>query len=272
MILSLDEQGFIKNEGRKKNIPKKLRPAIDEVIKFSNKKLGNNLLSIYIRGSVAAGRFINYVSDVDIIVIFNKRLPTTILKDFQVFSQRLNSRYKFVNGFDIFIVSLKDLLESRELNKLRVYLKTQSVCLKGEDTVAQWNKFKPDRSLSKYLLSNIDSEFTFIEMALSGSAKANYNKQRRDINFWRVWMSRTVLRFSLYASLPKHGLYTNDLLDCHQIVSSLYPELTSDLDRAISLSQSPSKSEEDPLIYFKRMEKNIREIFINNQKYEKNNH
>lgn len=69
MIIPLDDNGFLVNEGRVGNIPPRLKTIIEDIVIFSKKELGDNLLSAYIRGSVSVGRFINNVSDIDFVVI-----------------------------------------------------------------------------------------------------------------------------------------------------------------------------------------------------------
>jgi predicted nucleotidyltransferase len=266
MILKTDEKGFLINEGKIKNIPERILIILKEILLFTQNELGANLLSAYIRGSVSVGRFIDNVSDIDFVVIAKNKLSRQNIDNFLKYSLDLDKKYNWVRGFDLFVCSEEDLLNTPELNKLRVYLKTQSVLMFGQDIMSNVKKYKPDKELSQALLSEIDREFNFLNIIFSSpNQDFQYNHQIRDLDFWCIWMSRTVLRFSLYASLNQHHSYTNDLVDCCQIVSKIYPEFENDLKQALDWSQAPIKDQIILKAYFEKVAPKIKSIFkINN--------
>ena len=267
MIFNLDNNGFIINEGNIKKISYELLSILEEIVIFSRIELGNNFLSAYIRGSVSVGRFINNISDIDFVVVSKLTPNRGNLNNFLNYSLELDKRYPLVKGFDLFLVDKETLFESQELNKLRVYLSTQSVLMAGEDIINGLERYKPDKKLANALLSEIDNEFLFLKNIFSSvEQNFSYNNQTRPLNFWCVWMSRVVLRFSLYASLEKHHFYTNDLKDCYKIVSEIYPELEPDLNLALLWSQFPSNDQIVLNDYIGRVSKKIKEIFIINNK------
>lgn len=265
MVLKTDEKGFIINEGDLNNIPERLLPILKEMVTFSKKELGNNFLSAYVRGSVSVGRFIDSLSDIDFVVVSKLKASAGTLKKFLNYSIKMDDSYPWVKGFDLFLVDNKTLFESPELNKLRVYLATQSALLEGADIIT--NKLprnKADENLSKTLLLEIDKEFEFLKKIFSTDINNfSYNNRVRSLDFWCIWMSRVVLRFSLYASLKKHRSYTNDLIDCYQIVSKIYPEFEPDLKLALSWSQNPINDKITLRSYLERVFKKIKDIYQN---------
>jgi predicted nucleotidyltransferase len=267
MILRVDNDGFLINDGNIKNISPELLVILNKLVSFSKRELGNNFLSAYIRGSVSVGRFIKNISDIDFVVITKIKPDQKNFNNFLNHSLKLNKKYFWVEDFDLFLVDKNTLFNSPELNKLRVYLSTQSVLIAGEDIINGLERYKPDKKLANTLLSEIDNEFLFLKNIFSSvEQNFSYNNQTRPLNFWCVWMSRVVLRFSLYASLEKHHFYTNDLKDCYKIVSEIYPELEPDLNLALLWSQFPSNDRVVLNDYIGRVSKKIKEIFIINNK------
>lgn len=267
MVFNTDKEGFIINDGSLDKIQGKLKPILEEIVNFSKEILGDNFLSAYIRGSVSVGNFIDNISDIDFIVVAKEEPNQKNVSDFLNYSLALDDKYSWVKGFDLFLVSKYKLLNSSDLNKLRVYLSTQSVLLDGTDLSIDLIRYKPDRELSKVLLSEIDQEFLFLHNIFS-SEKQNfsYNNQIRPLKFWCIWMSRVVLRFALYASLEKHHSYTNDLRDCYSIVSKIYPELEPELFLALKWSQLPIDDGAVLKDYFEKISFKIKNIFLINNK------
>jgi predicted nucleotidyltransferase len=266
MILKIDKDGFLINEGKIENIPERILVILKEILLFAQNELGDNLLSTYIRGSVSVGRFINNVSDIDFVVVVKAKPNQQNIDNFLKYSLDLDKKYNWVCGFDLFVCGEEELLNTPGLNKLRVYLKTQSVLMFGQDIVSNFKKYKPDKELSQTLLSEIDREFNFLNtIFLNPNQDFQYNNQIRGLDFWCIWMSRTVLRFSLYASLNQHHSYTNDLVDCYQIVSKIYPEFENDLKQALDWSQAPIKDQIALRAYFEKVAPKIKSIFkVNN--------
>lgn len=270
MILRVDKDGFLINDGSIKNISPKLLVILNRIVCFSKRELKNNFLSAYIRGSVSVGRFVENISDIDFVIITKTKPKKDNFSNFLKYSLFLDNKYKWVKGFDLFLISKNDLLKSPSLNKLRVYLKTQSVLLSGIDFLGNLKSYKPDLELSKTLLKEMDSEFLFIKQSLAFNKDFFYNTVKRDIKFLCVWMSRVVLRFSLYSSIPVHKKYSNDLIDCYKIVSNEYPLMKEDLKKALYWSQKPICEKDIILFYFNRISISIKNIFKSNlKKYEK---
>lgn len=267
MILSANTQGFIINEGSTEKISERLMAVLKKIVSFSKTELGDNFLSAYVRGSVSVGRFIDKISDIDFVVVSKLEPNSENFNNFLDYSLELDKEYFWVKGFDLFLVSEDNLFNSKDLNKLRIYLTTQSVLFEGEDIVKKLKEYKPDQELTSVLLSEIDDEFLFLKNIFSSVQQDySYNNQIRSLDFWCVWMSRVVLRFSLYASLNQHHSYTNDLRDCYKIVSEIYPELEPDLKLALTWSQSPINNQVILGTYLDRVVHEIKNIFTMNNK------
>jgi len=266
MIIPIDKSGFLVNNGNKNRIDKKLLAVLDEVLFFCERELANNIFSIYVRGSVAAGNFKRNISDIDFVIVLKRKASFADLEKIKDYSWNMDKKYSWVRGFDLFLVDKEFLLASKDLNKLRIYLKTQSILLAGNDILKKIKKYKPNGMLAEELLLNINEDISFISKALSGKEML-YNGQPRSIRFWCVWMSRVILRYSLYASLGKHHLYTNDLKDCFNIVTKNYPWTKPYLKTALVLSQKPINNKKKLHNFFNEALSEIKKLMILNNLY-----
>lgn len=60
----VDRKGYLVNPASKDKLQDEWKPAIDDVVEAYKENFGENLKSVYIRGSVAKGKAIEYVSDI----------------------------------------------------------------------------------------------------------------------------------------------------------------------------------------------------------------
>lgn len=56
MLYKIDKKGFVVNEARRGKVQPYYDEVLKEIDKLYSEKLGDNLLSIYIRGSVSVGK------------------------------------------------------------------------------------------------------------------------------------------------------------------------------------------------------------------------
>lgn len=74
MLYKIDKNGFVVNEARLEKVQPYYRKILKEINKLYNDKLDDNLLSIYIRGSVSVGKAKQGISDIDSVVVTKEEL------------------------------------------------------------------------------------------------------------------------------------------------------------------------------------------------------
>ena len=94
MFLPTNRQGYIVNQGGRPKIQPAYRPIIEEIEKSCFDNLGPNLLSIYLRGSVALGWAKRGISDVDGVAVIKKPMTRKKLLWTVHESQRLEKKYR----------------------------------------------------------------------------------------------------------------------------------------------------------------------------------
>ncbi len=72
MLYKIDKNGFIVNEASLRKIQPYYRKILQEINQLYIDKLGSNLLSVYVCGSVSIGIAEPYVSDIDSVAIVKK--------------------------------------------------------------------------------------------------------------------------------------------------------------------------------------------------------
>src|SRR5262249_33572501 len=103
--------------------------------------------SLYLRGSVAKGTAIAEVSDIDTFaVIFGERheIDWSWIAAFQ---QRMAIQYPFQTGIEIGFVPYHAVCDAHGARGIRFMIKTQCVCLWGEDLAPFIPRYKPGRAL-----------------------------------------------------------------------------------------------------------------------------
>lgn len=243
MLYKTDKNGFVVNEANSRKIPPYYRKILKEINQLYIDKLGSDLLSVYIRGSVSVGRAKSYISDIDSVAIVKRKLTRKNLLWIIKAANNLGKKYPKAGIIELTVISLKELLRSKEYKNIRVYLKTQSVCLIGKDILPQLPKVKPGKKLAIYLYGNLSKELEILKKIFSGTiTNREYLFQKRPIKFWCVWMTRTLLRAGLGLVMIKKPIYSQDLKTCFSIFTEEYPEYKREMQQLLKWSVKPTNN------------------------------
>lgn len=243
MLYKIDKNGYVINEADLSKIQPYYKKILQEINQMYINKLGTNLLSIYIRGSVSVGKAKPNISDIDSVAIVKRKLTRKKLLWTIKASDDLEKKYPKAGLIELTIVSLKELLKSKKYRNLRVYLKTQSVCLMGKDILPQLPKIKPGKRLAIYLYGDLKQELGTLKKIFSGRiTNREYLFQRRPIKFWCVWMSRILLRAGLGLVMTKKAIYSQDLKTCFSIFIKEYPEYKKEAKQLLKWSIKPTNN------------------------------
>lgn len=243
MLYKTDKNGFVVNEADIKKVQPYYRKILKEISELYNEKLGDNLMSIYIRGSVSVGKAKPGISDIDSIAITERGISLKELLWIIKSSKNLEKKYPKAGFFDLTVVSLKELKNSRKYKNLRVYLKTQSFLLNGKDILSQLPDIIPGKELAIELYGDLAEELETLKKIFSGKiTDREYLFQKRPIKFWCVWMSRTLLRAGLGLVMLKKPIYSQDLKTCFSTFTEEYPEHKKEAQQLLRWSIKPTNN------------------------------
>ncbi len=250
MLYKLDFHGFVKNEASKSKVQPYFKKLLKEVEKVYTRRLEGNLLSIYIRGSVSVGRARPYISDLDSVCVVKTPISNKDLLWFAKTAKILEKKYPKVTLVELAVVSQSNLLKSKKYKNLRVYLKTQSFCLKGVDVVSAIPSVKPGKALAQELYGNLDKELETLKKIFTGKIKnKQYLFQKRPIEFWCVWMTRVLLRAGLGLKMIQKPIYSQDLQTCYKVFSKSYPQYKNQMHQLLKWSIKPISNKKELSIF-----------------------
>ncbi len=245
MLYKIDKDGIVVNEAGKNLIQKEYLPILEEINEFYVKEFGGELQSVYIRGSVSVGRAKSGVSDVDSVAIISKSINKQQKDKVVEFSREIESKYPFITLADLTVISLDELLNNKEFSNLKIYLKTQSVCLYGKDVVKDIPDVKPGKALALAMYGNLSEQLDELVGIFSGKqSEKTYLGEKRPLEFWCIWTMRLLLRSALGLVMIRRPVYSQDLGTCLEIFSESYPEHAAEMKKALFFALNPSGNQD----------------------------
>lgn len=238
--LGLDDNGFVISKSSNDLIQEKWRPIIKDTIDFYLSKFGDNLHSVYVRGSVSKGEAIEHISDLDSFCIIKEdagEVDTPFSEDFQ---KVMNEKYPFCTHVEISYIAKDKVNEPfppRERSVWAELIKTQSACVYGEDLALEIEPFE---------LKDMLGHSYFIKKELA-DLPGYYIEDREageDLSELCVWITRRVVRSGYDLVMEKEGKFTRDLYLCWESFSKYYPDKADDMKAVLNLALNPSDNEE----------------------------
>ena len=206
MIYNVDSEGFLINPTSIDNVSEHWKSVIDGVITLSCSVHGDNLHSLYLRGSIPEGEEPDY-SDLDIICVLSERKETNLTDDHKKSILDMN-----LKKVDYSLIALDDFNESTEF-----LLKVQSLYIFGKDLIPDIKKFSIS-DVPKIDLERIADRF--YEMCSYGISDPNPNDDKKK-HVCR-WLSREVLMFAYSIVMQREGIYTRDVTSYYLGYSKYY--------------------------------------------------
>jgi len=214
--LYLDDNGCLINPTSIENISGKWKALVEEVVNAYVSALGENLHSVYLRGSVARGTMISGVSDVDSYCVVESDCSDNAFTKLKELVDELEKKHAFSTGIESVAWNIDKVL-STEADMFLV--KTQSLCIWGEDlglliepcplsTSAMLHCMKLDKINGNY------SEYADMVKIRDDSVK---------MRFCSRWVSRVILRAAFEVVMLREKKYTRDLYFCWLSYSKYYP-------------------------------------------------
>lgn len=229
-VQQLDEGGFIINALSLDNIQAEYIPIIEETINLYKTYFPNILHSVYLRGSVAKGTAVRGVADVDSMAITTRRLT----KEEQELSNEIwkiiEAKYDFITGLEVFVVGLEEIESFKELQFL---LKTQCICIYGEDHIAVLPKCKVGSKESYGHSFTLEKDVKKLD---------KYREEGENEKELCSWMMKRLVRIGFELVMFKEQCFTRDLYPCYEMFSKHYPEKSSVMLEALSLAVFPKNN------------------------------
>lgn len=204
--------------------------------------IGKDFVSVYLRGSVADGRAIDYVSDIDLFVLTVENISDEVKKDIGVKLRSLLPSYPFVTHFDVSFYKEDTIYDVKE----RTLIKLRSFRLFGKEVL----KNIPDPVVGKDVavtLPGLAAELSKLENDLD---KGEYDEKNSAVTC--RWMAKRIVRAGMELVSERKKAYTRDLGKCWEAFSEYYPSEKENIRNVLILAISPTNKISDLYILVSR--------------------
>lgn len=223
------EKGYIINPTALDKIPSHWLSALAMVQQSYQEHLGQNLHSLWLRGSLPRGLAVDYIADIDVFALVclpNIRWQST---DFETdLNQNIQALFPFIKQVECMMSSFeKDFYTYNP--RLSFILQTQSLCLHGIDIRVDLPNFQISSTmmLNKHWLSADIQELLEKRVFTKEDCK----------NVMKV-----VIRSGFELVMEREGQYTPDLYLCYQTFSKYYPEQEHSMRTCLHYFLNPVES------------------------------
>lgn len=233
-IQKLDKDGYIINDFSLDNIQVGYINVLKDIIDLYQDHFSEYLHSIYLRGSVAKGQAIPYLSDIDTVAISNIKLPDEINKKRELIWKEIGDKYPFIKGVEIHFESLDNVMNSENFQFL---LKTQCIPVYGNNIIETLPKFKIGKAAFAHS-STLEKDIKSVEEWLENETDV---EEIKDIC---MWIMKRIVRIGFELIMEKEKCFTRDLYPCYDLFSKNYPNKKDEMHQAIFLAVFPSDNKD----------------------------
>tara|TARA_B100000745_G_scaffold58094_2_gene34452 strand:- start:13273 stop:14073 length:801 start_codon:yes stop_codon:yes gene_type:complete len=228
-FLQTDADGFIVNTTSPEKIQSVWLPAVEMVKEAYQKHFGEHLHSVYIRGSVAKGEAIDNISDIDsfaVVTLPYDDIDTSWSKDFV---REMTTQFPFIVGVEIGAIPLEELEDHKGD---RIMIKTQSICVYGENLAETLPSLKPGIETAQHI-KGIEREINKTKEWLQEDHTDEEIKRRC------TWIMKRIIRSGFELVMERSQKYTRDLYPCYEGFSEYYPEKKEEMYEILKLAIEP---------------------------------
>lgn len=229
----IDSDGYILNPCIHPVAQPEYTGVVDWILAHCCSLLGHSVHSIYLRGSVAKGQAIPFISDVDTLLITRTAVTEKETHQLLAISESVNKIFPFVTKVEI----MAESLEQTGKTWLKFLMKTQCVCIYGTDLVPNIEPFKVGPEA--YIHSpHIVKQITELQQELEAI------NEPEEIKGACVWIMKAIVRAGFELVMERDGSYTRDLYPNYERFSIYFPEREAEMRRILSLAIEPTANKE----------------------------
>lgn len=229
-LLQLDAQGYLVNESS----PDKIVQPWDGAVAFARRAYLENLSekvhSLYLVGSIARGRAVAAISDVDTFAVVHGEVDEATRAWMPAVQREFRERFPFATGLELAAYPLREVLEG---DTMHYGIKVRGFCLFGEDLAPRIAPFKPDIHLMRYLSFPVRLEIASFVTKIKAAPDADAAR-----GACRSLM-KMLLRVGMFLVITREKSHTLDLYPSYVCFSRHYPEHEAGMRMALQLALDP---------------------------------
>ena len=236
-FLETDDCGFLVKKADISLVLEKWKPIIGDIIEFYKSEFISGLASIYVRGSVARGFSVDFVSDIDSFCVTESGVKINRAR-LKRFCEEMANKYPFCNGFEMTSCSIDALGTLTPPGRRSIWhqlIKTQSICVFGTDLSNEIEPFKIDDMVAHAYWIDEDLDYVYKkihEPAISPT----------EIKSLCVWILKRIIRVGFELVMTREGRWTRDLCHCVNSFTKHYPIRGPIMSEALTLAVNPTSN------------------------------
>lgn len=186
------------------------QPVVRELLAYLKSGLKDNLHSVYLYGSVASGRAVSDVSNLDVVLVTHRPFSNTRTTLFNTINWRFQRTYPFVDGVSIRAALVKEVVSLDALFTWGFLLKECCICLDGDDLAEYFGHFDPSWEIAKQWNMDISDWLPVIRQQI-----AQVTDIRRQVKLQRK-LAKKLLRAAYCLVMHKEKVWIDDPTLCGQ--------------------------------------------------------
>ena len=236
--LKTDKEGFVIPIVSNELVQEHWKPLIKELIDYYRFHFKDELISVYIRGSVAKGEAVDFISDLDSICVVENKKNNLDCDDFL---DRMVNEFPFCHHIELCNISKEDIenkFPPRDRGVWAELIKTQSICVYGKDLESEIEPFmlKDMIGHSYYLEKDLIKLQTYLE---------EDKDCPEDLRDSCSWIAKRIIRSGFDLVMEREELFTRDLYLCYESFSKYYPNQSKSMYRVLDLAINPVSNIEE---------------------------
>lgn len=228
-LFEVDVDGCILNPTKHEYIVEPWSNVLNDVISAYQQHYGEHLKAVYVRGSVAKGQAIPNVSDIDTLAVLDTDKFDRQWRE--EFYDSIQQKYPFAAGVEIFPISLNTLFDQANM---RFLLKTQCLCIWGEDYTGLLPDYRPGRDAFSHL------PILHKDINLAKQEIPDFMHDSAGMKELCGWIMRRIVRSGLELIGEEARVFTRDLYPCYEHFARYYPARAAEMYRALELAVFPT--------------------------------
>ena len=235
-VLAVDADGHLINPCRHNLIAPPWSAAVEALVAAYRHHLGARLHSVYLRGSVPKGGAIEGVADIDSFAVLLSEPEDTDAAWIAPLQARMAEEFPFHTGVEVNLVSRRTVCEDPKAWVWPFLIKTQSLCLWGDDLAPSLPGYRPGLSLAGHA-PRLAADLEEFRAQCPEGAEAEL---AQDIREWCQWIMKRVVRSGFELTMARERTYTRDLYPCYTAFARHYPERAPQMRQALQWAIVPA--------------------------------
>lgn len=222
--------------------------AIYSIVKDIKLLCGDELCSVILRGSVAYGRFLPGISDLDMVIFLQKHNQETSNR-LEALAVKEAEKWKTLfPTIDLSCANFDTLLTELCFNRLYLNLKLTGLTLWGDDLISLLPDAYCNRRMATRIARQTLADCLSTQKRIQEKQSVLYMGLARGCSFLCVWFLRDFCRGLIAPVMTQRQVFSLSVQTCCKEFLKSFPEYRSFITRCCLLEREPTNSWEELLV------------------------